>query len=62
MPHSVTPPEHTHFGANAVEKLVEEGNDNAQIKELDSETSLALKTIRLLIADLCQQFNGGHPG
>ena len=61
MPHSVTPPEHTHFGANAVEKLVD-GTDNAQVQELDSDTSLALKTIRLLIADLCQQFNGGHPG
>jgi dihydroxyacetone synthase len=23
---------------------------------------LVLKTFRLLIADLCQQFNGGHPG
>src|ERR1700761_8943771 len=23
---------------------------------------LVLKTLRLLIADLCQQFNGGHPG
>lgn len=23
---------------------------------------LVLKTFRLLIADLCQQFGGGHPG
>lgn len=23
---------------------------------------LVLKTFRILIADLCQQFNGGHPG
>lgn len=23
---------------------------------------VVLKTFRLLIADLCQQFNGGHPG
>lgn len=23
---------------------------------------IVLKTFRILIADLCQQFNGGHPG
>jgi dihydroxyacetone synthase len=27
-----------------------------------NEHSLVLNTFRLLIADLCQQFNGGHPG
>ncbi|KAK3061334.1 hypothetical protein LTS18_006488, partial [Coniosporium uncinatum] len=25
-------------------------------------TDLVLRTFRCLIADLCQQFNGGHPG
>jgi hypothetical protein len=27
-----------------------------------SDHDIVLKTFRLLIADLCQQFNGGHPG
>lgn len=29
---------------------------------LSTEHDLVLKTLRLLIADLCQQFKGGHPG
>jgi hypothetical protein len=29
---------------------------------LSQEHDLVLKTFRLLIADLCQQFKGGHPG
>ena len=29
---------------------------------LSAEHDHVLKTFRLLIADLCQQFNGGHPG
>jgi len=29
---------------------------------LSAEHKLVLNTFRLLIADLCQQFNGGHPG
>lgn len=29
---------------------------------LSNEHDLVLKTFRLLIADLCQQFKGGHPG
>jgi dihydroxyacetone synthase len=29
---------------------------------LSEEHDLVLKTFRLLIADLCQQFKGGHPG
>lgn len=32
------------------------------VKRLSKEHDLVLKTFRLLIADLCQQFNGGHPG
>lgn len=32
--------------------------------ELDKgeQTSHVLRTFRCLIADLCEQFNGGHPG
>jgi hypothetical protein len=29
---------------------------------LSKEHDLVMKTFRLLIADLCQQFKGGHPG
>ncbi|OIW31514.1 transketolase [Coniochaeta ligniaria NRRL 30616] len=32
------------------------------LSRLSQEHDLVLKTFRLLIADLCQQFNGGHPG
>jgi dihydroxyacetone synthase len=31
-------------------------------RNLSKEHDLVLKTFRLLIADLCQQFKGGHPG
>ncbi|KAI0475559.1 putative transketolase [Xylariaceae sp. FL0804] len=31
-------------------------------EKLSDDHELVLKTFRLLIADLCQQFNGGHPG
>lgn len=30
--------------------------------DLSEQQELVLETFRLLIADLCQQFNGGHPG
>ncbi|KAL1981150.1 hypothetical protein VTN96DRAFT_3037 [Rasamsonia emersonii] len=32
------------------------------VKKLSKDHDLVLKTFRLLVADLCQQFNGGHPG
>ncbi|KAL1965272.1 hypothetical protein VTN77DRAFT_5874 [Rasamsonia byssochlamydoides] len=32
------------------------------LKKLSKDRDLVLKTFRLLISDLCQQFNGGHPG
>jgi dihydroxyacetone synthase len=32
------------------------------VQKLSNDHDLVLKTFRLLIADLCQQFNGGHPG
>lgn len=61
MPHSVDIPDHTQFGSNAVDKLAD-GNEHPSKHDIDRETSLVLKTVRLLVADLCQQFNGGHPG
>lgn len=32
------------------------------VQELSKHHDHVLKTFRLLIADLCQQFGGGHPG
>jgi hypothetical protein len=31
-------------------------------QKLSNDHDQVLKTFRLLIADLCQQLNGGHPG
>lgn len=50
---------HTKFGVYAADKLVSHGNGVAC--KVEPETSLALKAIRLLVADLCQQLNGGAP-
>jgi len=33
-----------------------------RVKDEKASHDLVLKTFRLLIADLCQQYNGGHPG
>lgn len=32
------------------------------LREKSKDHDLVLKTFRMLIADLCQQFGGGHPG
>lgn len=32
------------------------------VAKSSEQHDIVLKTFRLLIADLCQQFNGGHPG
>lgn len=32
------------------------------VQRLSKGHDLVLKTFRMLIADLCQQFGGGHPG
>ncbi|USP76422.1 hypothetical protein yc1106_03696 [Curvularia clavata] len=53
----------TAYGKNAVEGLKkEEKLEQSSARKLSKEHDLVLKTFRLLIADLCQQFNGGHPG
>lgn len=36
--------------------------DSCTLEDISKEHDNVLKTFRLLIADLCQQFNGGHPG
>ncbi|KIX01906.1 transketolase [Rhinocladiella mackenziei CBS 650.93] len=35
---------------------------NILSKKLPGEQNLVLRTFRILVADLCQQFKGGHPG
>ncbi|KAI2474874.1 Formaldehyde transketolase [Pyrenophora tritici-repentis] len=53
----------TEYGKNLVKGLKkEEQVEQASVQKLSKEHDLVLKTFRLLIADLCQQFNGGHPG
>jgi dihydroxyacetone synthase len=53
----------TEYGKNVVEGLVnEEKLEFSAVRNLTKEQDHVLKTFRLLIADLCQQFNGGHPG
>jgi hypothetical protein len=53
----------THYGQNLVNGLKkEEEIEKAAVQKLSKEHDVVLKTFRLLIADLCQQFGGGHPG
>lgn len=53
----------TNYGKNAVDGLKKEAKqEQSSVQKLSTEQDLVLKTFRLLIADLCQQFNGGHPG
>lgn len=48
----------TNYGQEAVKKTL----NSAPAPNSSRDHSLVLATFRLLIADLCQQFNGGHPG
>jgi dihydroxyacetone synthase len=53
----------TSYGQNVVTGLKkEERVEKYSFQKLSKERDHVLKTFRLLIADLCQQFNGGHPG
>lgn len=53
----------TDYGKNVVNGLKrEEKLESAAVQKLSKEQEHVLQTFRLLIADLCQQFNGGHPG
>ncbi|OAP62781.1 transketolase [Fonsecaea erecta] len=47
--------------ANSVKKGQTTSTTNAST-QLSPEEELVLKSFRVLIADLCQQFKGGHPG
>lgn len=48
----------TKYGREAVQKTLH----STPAPNASADHSLVLATFRLLIADLCQQFNGGHPG
>ncbi len=37
-------------------------HNNVQMMESEEKTQYVLRAYRTLIADLCQQFNMGHPG
>jgi dihydroxyacetone synthase len=53
----------TEYGKNVVTGLQkEEKLEQSSVQNLTKEQDHVLKTFRILIADLCQQFNGGHPG
>lgn len=53
----------TKYGENLVTGLKQEEKvEQLAVKKLSDEQDHVLKSFRLLIADLCQQFNGGHPG
>lgn len=48
----------TDYGHEAIDKIL----DKTVANDAKSQHPLVLQTFRLLIADLCQQFGGGHPG
>jgi dihydroxyacetone synthase len=53
----------TEYGKNIIIGLKEEmKTEKSAVQKLSKEQDHVLKCFRLLIADLCQQFNGGHPG
>lgn len=54
---------HAGYGSNVKDALLhEEKLESGSVAKLSKEQDLTLKTIRLLIADLCSQFKAGHPG
>ncbi|KAF2226634.1 Transketolase, thiamine diphosphate binding domain-containing protein [Elsinoe ampelina] len=54
---------HGTYGKNVTEALLkEEDKERSSVEKLSKEHDITLKTIRLLIADLCSQYKAGHPG
>lgn len=57
-----------HMNGNGYANNLANGLINAEkaekktVQSLSKEHDMVLKTFRVLIADLCGQFNGGHPG
>lgn len=56
----VNAPAQTNYGNVAADKVLEA--TNKPTPHISHDHSLVLQSFRLLIADLCQQYNGGHPG
>jgi dihydroxyacetone synthase len=53
----------TQYGTQVVNGLKkEEELEKSSVKKLSPQQEHVLRTFRLLIADLCEQFAGGHPG
>ena len=53
----------TEYGKQVLNGIVEEAKlESKSVSKLTPEQDVVLRTFRLLIADLCQQFKGGHPG
>lgn len=51
------------YGKETADGLIESaGKASAPGKYTSEDLDLVLQSFRLLIADLCQQFNMGHPG
>jgi len=52
------------IAATASGDVVTKGVAKTHQQQLEGQEShdIVLKSFRLLVADLCQQFNGGHPG
>ncbi len=51
---------HAHYGINLTKGLhCEQWSSPSELREIHD---LVLGNFRLLVADLCQQFNGGHAG
>lgn len=55
--------DHKDYGETVVKALVkEEKVERNSVSKLSKKHDIVLKTFRLLVADLCEQFGGGHPG
>lgn len=51
------------YGSNLKDSLLQEERiEHKTLEGLSKEHEMILKTFRVLIADLCAQFKGGHPG
>ncbi|KFY27672.1 hypothetical protein V491_00789 [Pseudogymnoascus sp. VKM F-3775] len=63
MPPSAMTVDSINYGGEAmVGGLLEENRHSRCSTKITYEQDMVLKTFRLLVADLCQQFGGGHPG
>lgn len=45
-----------------IDMSIQDGLARKDLEKLSTEEECVLKAFRVLIADLCQQFKGGHPG